>query len=69
MAEENLTSQSQRRRRSRLDGELLRDAGDRPQAVKYLQEALNLKSDIPEYLAIAAIVHNQFGERERPSGG
>jgi len=38
---------------------------NRSQAVKNLEKALNLKSDIPEYLGIAAIVHNQFGEREK----
>ena len=41
---------------------------DRPQALKHLQEALNLNSDIPEYLAIAAIVHNQFGEKDEALG-
>jgi len=42
--------------------------GDRPQALKHLQKALNLNSDIPEYLAIAAVVHNQFGERDEALG-
>jgi serine/threonine protein kinase/tetratricopeptide (TPR) repeat protein len=37
---------------------------NRTQAVKNLEKALNLKSGIPEYLGIAAVVHNQFGERE-----
>ncbi len=37
---------------------------DRSQALKHLQEALNLNPDIPEYLAVAAMVHNQFGERD-----
>jgi serine/threonine protein kinase/tetratricopeptide (TPR) repeat protein len=37
---------------------------DRSKAFKHLQEALNLNSDIPEYLAMAAIVHNQFGEKD-----
>jgi len=41
---------------------------DRPQALKHLQDALNLNSDIPEYLAIAAVVHNQFGEKEEALG-
>ncbi len=41
---------------------------DRPLALKYLHEALNLKSDIPEYLAIAAVVHNQFGEKDEALG-
>jgi len=41
---------------------------DRPQALKHLQAALNLNSDIPEYLAIAAIVHNQFGEKDEALG-
>jgi tetratricopeptide (TPR) repeat protein len=41
---------------------------DRPQALKHLQEALNLNSDIPEYLAIAAVVHNQFGEKDEALG-
>ena len=36
-----------------------------PALLKYLHEALNLNSDIPEYLAIAAVVHNQFGEKDR----
>jgi len=27
-----------------------------------------LNSDIPEYLAIAAIVHNQFGEKDEALG-
>ena len=41
---------------------------DRPQALKYLQDALDLNSDIPEYLAIAAVVHNQFGEKDEALG-
>jgi tetratricopeptide (TPR) repeat protein len=42
--------------------------GDRPQAFKHLLEALKLNSDIPEYPAIAAIVHNQFGEKNEALG-
>jgi tetratricopeptide (TPR) repeat protein/TolB-like protein/tRNA A-37 threonylcarbamoyl transferase component Bud32 len=41
---------------------------DRSQALKHLQEALNLNPDIPEYLAVAAIVHNQFGDRDEALG-
>lgn len=37
---------------------------ERAPALKHLHEALNLNSDIPEYLAIAAVVHNQFGEKD-----
>jgi len=68
MAEENL-------RVNPRDGDTLASMAnyyamlsDRPQAVKYLQEALNLNSDIPEYLAIAAVVHNQFGEKDEALG-
>jgi serine/threonine protein kinase/tetratricopeptide (TPR) repeat protein len=35
---------------------------DKPNAFKHLQEALALRPDDPEFLLIAAIVHNQFGE-------
>jgi len=38
---------------------------DRSQALKHLQEALNLNPDTPEYLAIAAVVHNQSGEKDQ----
>ena len=38
--------------------------GDRSQALKHLQEAQNLNSGVPEYLAIAAVIHNQFGEKD-----
>jgi tetratricopeptide (TPR) repeat protein len=41
---------------------------DRSQALKHLHEALNLNPDIPEYLAVAAIVHNQFGDRDAALG-
>ncbi len=68
MAEENL-------RVNPRDGDTLASMadyyamlGDRPQALKYLQEALNLHADIPEYLAIAAVVHNQFGEKDEALG-
>ncbi len=68
MAEENL-------RVNPRDGDTLASMAnyyamlsDRPEAVKYLQEALNLNSDIPEYLAIAAVVHNQFGEKDEALG-
>ena len=37
--------------------------GDRPQALKHLQEAQNQK--VPEYLAIAAVIHNQFAEKDQ----
>jgi serine/threonine protein kinase/tetratricopeptide (TPR) repeat protein len=42
--------------------------GDRSQALKHLQEALNLNPGVPEYLAIAAVVHNQFGEKDAALG-
>ena len=68
LAEENLRVNSR-------DGDALASMAnyyamlsDRPQALKHLQEALNLNSDIPEYLAIAAIVHNQFGEKDEALG-
>jgi len=38
---------------------------DRSQALKHLQEALNLNPNTPEYLAIAAVVHNQSGEKDQ----
>jgi len=38
---------------------------DRSQALKHLHEALNLNPDTPEYLAIAAVVHNQSGEKDQ----
>jgi tetratricopeptide (TPR) repeat protein/TolB-like protein/predicted Ser/Thr protein kinase len=41
---------------------------NRSQALKHLQEALNLNAEIPEYLAMAAIVHNQFGEKDEALG-
>jgi tetratricopeptide (TPR) repeat protein/TolB-like protein len=68
MAEENL-------RVNPRDGDTLASMAnyyamlnDRPLALKYLHEALNLNSDIPEYLAIAAVVHNQFGEKDEALG-
>ena len=38
--------------------------GDRPQALKHLQEAQNLNPGVPEYHAIAAVIHNRFGEKD-----
>jgi len=35
---------------------------DKPHSMQHLQEALALHPDDPEYLLIAAIIHNQFGE-------
>jgi tetratricopeptide (TPR) repeat protein len=39
--------------------------GDRSQALKHLQEAINLNPAVPEYLAIAAVIHNQFAEKDQ----
>ena len=41
---------------------------DRAQALKHLQHALNLNPDTPEYLMIAAVVHNQFGAKDEALG-
>jgi len=38
--------------------------GDRSQAFKHLETALQSNPDVPEYLAISALVHNQFGEKD-----
>jgi tetratricopeptide (TPR) repeat protein len=39
--------------------------GNRSQALKHLQEAMNLNPAVPEYLAIAAVIHNQFAEKDQ----
>lgn len=36
---------------------------DKPKALEHLRQALTLSPNDPEFLLIAAIVHNQFGER------
>jgi tetratricopeptide (TPR) repeat protein len=41
---------------------------DRSRSLKHLQEALNLNPDNPEYLVIAAFVHNQLGEKDEALG-
>jgi tetratricopeptide (TPR) repeat protein len=38
--------------------------GDRRPALEHLQRALELRPNEPEYLLTAAIVHNQFGEKD-----
>jgi hypothetical protein len=35
---------------------------DKPHSVQHLKEALTLHPDDAEYLLIAAIIHNQFGD-------
>jgi serine/threonine protein kinase/tetratricopeptide (TPR) repeat protein len=39
--------------------------GNRSQALKHLQEAIHLNAAVPEYLAIAAVIHNQFAEKDQ----
>ena len=39
--------------------------GNHSQALKHLREAMNLNPAVPEYLAIAAVIHNQFAEKDQ----
>jgi len=43
--------------------------GNRSQALKHLQEAMHLNPAVPEYFAISAVIHNQFGEKDQALSG
>jgi serine/threonine protein kinase/Flp pilus assembly protein TadD len=63
MAEENLQINPKNGDTHILMANYYAMLGDSSQAYKHLEFALKLNPDTPEFLAIAAVVHNQFGRK------
>src|SRR5262249_32494054 len=64
MAEENLEINPKNGDTHILMANYYAMLGDSSQAYKHLESALKLNPETPEYLAIAAVVHNQFGRKD-----